>query len=203
MAGTVGYGSPTQLIHTGLTACPAPLGRYVPIGKPRWGRRQMTQAIYSKLIDEICERSKATPSSERYERCDLAVDGTLFTLMPAPDNRTGEINAVAYFGDVGPLPEANPGAAAVELLESNLFAVGRDAPCFCCNPETGHVLIAGRMPLDLVTADSALELLSGLAHLAFEWRESHRGSVKDSQPGSSTASRMKVSAIGAAPQPRP
>lgn len=156
----------------------------------------MTQADYSNLIDEICERSNAAPSPERYERCDLAVDGTLFTLMPARDVRTGEINGVIYFGDVGPLPEANPGAAAVELLQANLFTVGQeDVPFYCCNPETGHVLIAGRMALELVAAESALELLSGVAHVAFTWRESHQDSGRGSQPGSPD-SRMTASAIG-------
>jgi hypothetical protein len=146
----------------------------------------MDDTIYAKLIDGICELGKAAPSRERYERCDLAVEGTLFTLIPARDGN-GEINAVAYFADVGPLPEKNREVAAIELLEANLFMIGQDAPCFCCNPESGHVLMVGRMPLHAVNPESALQLLSGVAHFAFSWRESQhepaQGSRQAAQPG--------------------
>jgi hypothetical protein len=142
----------------------------------------MNQELYAKLIDEICEISKATPSAERHERCDLAVDGTIFTLMPSRD-RSGVLASVAYLADIGPLPEENKAEAAIELLETNLFFFGPDSPSFCCNPETGHVLLVGRMPLEALTAESALQFLSTVADLAFDWRGPNQVPEQALQPG--------------------
>lgn len=126
---------------------------------------------YARLIDAICELGQAAPAESRHTRCDLAVEGTLFTLIPVPDE-TGVPNGVGYFADVGPLPQAQGEVAMRSLLETNLFMIGRDAPSFCANPDTGHIVLAGVMPLDRVTPETALQAMSSLAHFAADWRES-------------------------------
>ena len=93
----------------------------------------------------------------------------------------GEVESIAYFGDVGPLPEDDPAGAAVALLEANLFLSEPASPTFCCNPESGHVLLVGRVPLEGVDADAVMQLLANVAAFAREWRAEDTG--PPTQPG--------------------
>jgi hypothetical protein len=128
---------------------------------------------YSGLIDGICQISKTPSSPSRYDRCDLAVDGTLFTLVPS-DAGGDAIEGIVYFGDVGPLPMSQEQDATIELLETNLFLVGQNSPTFCWNPESRHVVLAGHLPLGALSAQSVLDALATLAAFAQQWRVAHQ-----------------------------
>ena len=127
----------------------------------------MSLQKYSKLIDALCELGKVAPSAERYEQCELVVDGTAFTLMPST-LANGRTDAAAYFVDLGPLPEDDPGKA-IALLSTNLYMVGRDAPVFCCEPQTRRAVLAGRIPLDM-SVEAVRDLLAGFADFAKDWQ---------------------------------
>ena len=152
--------------------------------------------VYARLIDGICEIGNAPPSDSRHTRCDLAVEGTLFTLIPTLDEN-GVADGVGYFADVGPLPPTQRESAALRLLESNLFLIGRNAPSFCANPDTGHIVLAGVMPLDRVTPETALQAMSSLAHFAAEWRDSHLRAPQEPQPGPGTARAQRMAPAAA------
>src|SRR5205814_7135794 len=119
----------------------------------------MSYADYAELIDRIHEIKKIPLTPLRHSKCDLVIEGTGFTLLPSGYD-DGDIDAMAYFADFGPLPNEQRDLAAIRLLESNLFMFGRDCPGFCTNPETGRILLAGHMPLGRVTAESALQMLA-------------------------------------------
>jgi hypothetical protein len=126
---------------------------------------------YSQLIDGICEICKVTPDESMYTRFEFTVRNAPITLIPAQDS-DGHPGGVGYFADVGPLPQQRREAVAIELLETNLFMVGRDAPFYCLNPESGHVMVAGVMALERLTPVAALESLTVLAASISEVRPS-------------------------------
>src|SRR5437773_513432 len=104
----------------------------------------MDLPTYATLIDHLCEVSKTVLSPSRHDRCELTLEGTAFTLTPSWD-ADGDIDGVAYFVDLGPLPQEHGEreVMAIRLLGTNLFMVGRDAPSFCFNAQAGHVVLAG------------------------------------------------------------
>jgi len=127
---------------------------------------------YEQFIDAFCGLTDADPPSMRHTRFDLTVAGTNFSLLPS-SNLEGIVDGVAYFGEVGMLPEHGRAEAAVQLLEQNLYSVGADIPAYCCHPEKpGMVLIAGRMPLRITSPERAMHALNVLAQNAAEMRES-------------------------------
>jgi hypothetical protein len=130
----------------------------------------MSQGDYRHLIDRICEIKQLRDVQAKYERCSLIVDEVLFTLVPSAGAQG--IDSVAYFCDFGPLPHESRALALEHLLETNLYMFGSESPSFACNPETKHVLLLGRVALDRLSAESAIQLLGGLADYAHEWRAS-------------------------------
>jgi hypothetical protein len=130
----------------------------------------MNDVPYEEFIDALCKRTGSELTPSRHIRFDLSVNGTLFSLVPSTGMQ-GEVDGIAFFGDVGALPEHGKADAAIRLLESNLYMVGTDTPIFCCHPERpGQVILAGRMPLRKTTADKALEALAFLAGMAADTR---------------------------------
>ncbi|SEK63189.1 hypothetical protein SAMN05216359_102473 [Roseateles sp. YR242] len=126
---------------------------------------------FDVLIAALRERVQAPSTDATPHRLDLIVNDTPFSLLPAA-GFDGHIDAVAVFGDVGPLPQVGRAEAAIQLLESNLYLAGTGAPFYGCHPERpGHVLLSGRLPLHRLDPDKALEALSFMATMAEEARE--------------------------------
>lgn len=133
----------------------------------------MAQDDFDRLIDGIGRIKNLPRTKDQNNACHLHVNGVAFTLAPAPNN-AGDVDALGYFCDFGPLPEDLPEAVVLRrLLESNLFLFGADLPRFTCNPETGHVLLAGRVLLSQVTGDIVIQLLDQMSGYARQWGENH------------------------------
>jgi len=133
----------------------------------------MAMEDFERLIDGICQIKQIARTNEQNAPCHLRVNGVSFTLAPAPNN-AGDIDALGYFCDFGPLPEELPHAPILRrLLESNLFLFGADLPRFTCNPETGNVLLAGHLALELVTGEIVIQLLDQMSEYAREWGETY------------------------------
>lgn len=126
---------------------------------------------YPALIDRICEINKTVPEPDAHERCELTIDGTLFTLVPmAVDEK--KIVGLTYYADIAPMPPGNEREAmAIRLLETNVYLTSREAPSFCVDPRNGHALLAGCMALDALTPESAHNYLRGVAVYAGGLRE--------------------------------
>ena len=141
----------------------------------------MSREKYERIIEDLCARNKVPVDPNTYLKLDVAVDGTLFSLIPASGVSGEDIDAIGYIGDMGPLPEEDREDVALHLLETNLFAMGRDTPVFALNPESGHALITGTIPVAPVingieipvTGDIVLKVLAAMAAVASEWRASH------------------------------
>jgi hypothetical protein len=131
-----------------------------------------SKSDYFRLIDRICELKQLADPRAKHERCSLVVDDVLFTLIPST-RLDGTVDSVAYFCDFGPLPNESRTQALEYLLETNLHMFGPESPTFSRNPQTGHIVLIGRMPLDRITAESAIQAMSGLAEFAHEWRATH------------------------------
>jgi len=159
-------------------------------------RSRTTSAVYSTLIDRLCELNKATLSPSRHDRCELAIEGTSFTLTPSWD-ANGDIDGMAYFVDLGPLPQHQREAVALRLLGTNLFMVARDAPSFCFNPQAGHVVLAGYLSIDRGTAESVFQVLTGLAHFAAQWDLSQSLPSQGPVPGAGAGSAPRMPSVGA------
>lgn len=153
----------------------------------------MNDVPYEEFIDALCKRTGSDLSPSRHIRFDLTVNGTLFSLVPSTGMQ-GDVHGIAFFGDVGPLPEHGKAEAAIRLLESNLYMVGTDTPIHCCHPERpGQVILAGRMPLRHTSADKALEALAFLAGMAADTRATLSPSATPPGPAAreATASRLR------------
>ena len=130
------------------------------------------QDIYEALIDGLCERIGSDISTMRHMRLDLTVNETPFSLVPSAGLQ-GEVDAIAFFAEVGTLPERGRAEAAISLLESNLYFFGPETPRYCCNSEKpGLVVMAGRLPLIGTEPETVLRALSVLADAAKETRDS-------------------------------
>jgi hypothetical protein len=126
---------------------------------------------YPGLIDRICELNETRPGPNAHERCELTIDGSLFTLVPMASGDK-DIVGLAYFADIAPLPEGQKQAIAIRLLETNVFLTSREAPSFCVDPRTGNALLAGCLALDAITPELAHRYLRGVAVFAGGLRES-------------------------------
>ena len=147
---------------------------------------------YEQFIDALCARTGSERSPSRHIRFDLTVNGTLFSLVPSTGMQ-GTLDGIAFFGEVGPLPEHGKAEAAIRLLESNLYMVGTDTPIYCCHPERpGHVILAGRMPLRNTSADKGLEALAFLAGMAQDARTSMSPSTASAGPAARKATASKL-----------
>ncbi|HEX6705261.1 MAG TPA: CesT family type III secretion system chaperone [Albitalea sp.] len=137
---------------------------------------------YCRLIDRICEIKQLADPRRKHERCDLVVDGVPFTLLPST-SLDGQVDGVAYFCDFGPLPKECRVLALEYLLETNLHMFGPDNPAFSRNPQTDHAVLAGRLPLDRITAEAAIEAMGGLADFARQWQATHFLSPQEQASG--------------------
>ena len=133
----------------------------------------MAQEDFDRLLDGICSIKNTARKKDQSDALHLSVNGVQFTLAPAPNN-AGDIDALGYFCNFGPLPEELPHAPILRrLLESNLFLFGADLPRFTCNPETGSVLLVGRLALTLVTGEIVIQLLDQMSDYARQWGETY------------------------------
>jgi len=133
----------------------------------------MAMQDFEQLIDGICKIKGIERAKALSEACHLNVNGVAFTLAPSPNNKS-ETDALGYFCDFGPLPEELPHAPILRrLLESNLFLFGAELPRFTCNPETGNVLLVGRLALALLTGEIVIQLLDQMSDYAREWGETY------------------------------
>lgn len=126
---------------------------------------------FDRLIDGICKIKNIARTKEQGDACHLRVDGVPFSLLPC--GTRGDVEHVMFICDFGPLPQASRTELLQGLMETNLFLFGAEAPRFGCNPETGHVLYMGYLPLAEVTPESVQRLLDETSEQAQAWRAFH------------------------------
>ena len=149
----------------------------------------MSLNIYHALIDQICAKSNIPDPASMYSVADIQVQGVNFTMFYggsiAPDS------ALLYC-DFGELPTQAREAVLLRLLETNMYLFGVNSPTFTYNAENMHIVLANRVPLARVTADTVLALLSHYAGLAKEWRNDHFLLEKEQQTGALANSSGRV-----------
>jgi hypothetical protein len=100
----------------------------------------------------------------------LTIDGVDFTLIDAGIESS---DALAFYCDFGLPPAKNRLAVLERLLKMNLSLHGINTPLFALNPETGHVLLARRIPLGKISALELMDMLAEYAAHAKEWRQTY------------------------------
>lgn len=130
----------------------------------------MATKEYKRLIDDICALAKIPHSHTLYTAADLTVDGVSFTLLEAG---IGAEEGLALYCDFGEPPEETRVGVLERLLEINLVMHGVNTPLFARNPETGHILLARRIPIGKISALELMTLLTEYAAHAKEWRQTY------------------------------
>lgn len=97
----------------------------------------------------------------------LHINGVAFSLSHHPliDNALLFIHA-----DFGLLPEGRELAAALALLEANMFLANGSAPVFSVAPNTKQVVMVQHCALSKTDDRMLLALLTNLAEHALQWR---------------------------------
>lgn len=70
----------------------------------------------------------------------------------------------------GPLPKQLTLQAAVRLLEINLFLHTHGTSAFCLDPDSGDVICACRLNIEMLSAISLFESMTLLSREALRWR---------------------------------
>lgn len=133
----------------------------------------MSSEKFDQLIREFCEAVQIDDVVSVLESGSVSVNDVAFSIFPSEDEDGGVAGALVYC-DFGPLPSGDSVAVLRRLLEVNLFLTSAPLSCsFAINPESGHVLLAFRSPLDGTGAESLATSLQLCAEEAERWRESH------------------------------
>jgi hypothetical protein len=131
----------------------------------------MPSKKFCELIDDVCHVAKIPHAQSLYESADLDVDQIKFTLRDGSGNVD---EAVAFYCQFGSLPPQVSRADALQrLLELNLAMFGVYTPVFSVNPESNHVLLMARIPMQDLSGEKLLNILAKYAAKAKEWRKTY------------------------------
>lgn len=129
----------------------------------------MSYEKYCDVIDQLCEKLGIEDPQTQYELCNMQIDGTGFSLTYT-DQEPNDLVAICNFGEV---PENQSAAILRRVLEMNMFLSNSKAPRLAINPDTGHVLMIAKIPLEDLSLKFLIEQLGSYADLAEEWRTTH------------------------------
>lgn len=128
----------------------------------------MSTSNYVELIAELCKLAQM-PSSQAHEpTADFVVDDIGFTVIESGHN--GE-EALTLFCDFGLPPATKREQVLAQLLYMNLAMQGINTPAFAMNPDTGHVLLTRRIPIEYLSASNVLQMMAEHSAHAVAWRE--------------------------------
>jgi hypothetical protein len=125
---------------------------------------------YCYLIDELCAACGITRSTSMHEACNLLIGYIPVTLV---HGGAMDEESLISFCDFGEPPKENRVSVLQQVLESNMFMLGKKTPHFAINPETGHVLLIAHIPMHNLTSKELLKTLSMHALAARQWRMTH------------------------------
>jgi hypothetical protein len=143
---------------------------------------------YVQLMAEIQALTLLPESILSHELVHLSVNGVDFSMYPIGENDQAY---VVTHCDLGDLPVARRDAVLLRLLECNFHMINTAKPVsFCCNEESGRMMLSAAQPLSMLSGQVILDQMGGIADYALAWRETHF--LNDSTAGLRTASKPQV-----------
>lgn len=130
----------------------------------------MSVEAYKKLIDEVCVVAGIPDPASMYAEANLQLMGIDFAMYQCVDP-TPEYGIV--YCDFGPLPQENRESVLMRLMQVNLMLAGVNSPTLACNQDNNHVMLATTFPVQTANAGGLVELMIGLANMAYTWRNGY------------------------------
>jgi len=128
----------------------------------------MSLQNYRQLIDQICELTMLPDPASLYEMASISVRGISFSLLYNEKGDSGEVQIYCGFG---PLPKHEREPVLLRLLETNLhLCTGPGSPALSYNSETSQVILVCVLPLEVLEAQTLLDMLGALAEMAKQWQ---------------------------------
>lgn len=132
----------------------------------------MLNENFEQLMREFCAQVQIEDVLTVLETGSVSVNDVAFSIFPSEETEDGQVEAALVYCDFGPLPQHNAMAVARRLLEVNLFLTSAPLACsFAINPESEHVILAFRSPLETTEAEALAQSLQLCADEAVHWRE--------------------------------
>jgi len=133
----------------------------------------MASEKFEQLIRVFCASVQIEDVATVLDTGSVSVNDVAFSIFPA-DEEDAEEEAVMVYCDFGPVPGTNAVAVLRRLLEVNLFLSSAPLACsFSINPESQHVILGFRSPLDETNPETLTTSLRMCAQEAEHWRESY------------------------------
>lgn len=110
---------------------------------------------------------------------ELLIDDVTVGLMYEGDEDMGDL---LYFTQLGAPAEHRRADVHRVMLEANNLWVGTGGATLGIQPETGNVVLAGRQPVEGVTAEGLALLMDAFADTAAYWRRVIRDEVAEGDP---------------------
>jgi hypothetical protein len=133
----------------------------------------MPSEQFDRLIRDFCAAVQIDDVASVLETGSVSVNDVAFSIFPT-DEEEGQADGALVYCDFGPIPSQNGPAVLRRLLEVNLFLTSAPLSCsFAINPESEHVILAFRSPLDTTTAEALATSLQLCAEEAAHWRQTH------------------------------
>ena len=141
----------------------------------------MPSEKFDSLIRDFCATVRIDDVASVLETGSVSVNEVAFSIFPS-DDEEGQADEALVYCDFGPIPSQNAPAVLRRLLEVNLFLTSAPLSCsFAINPESEHVILGFRSPLDTTTPEALATSLQLCAEEAAHWRQTH---FLDSEPQS-------------------
>jgi len=134
----------------------------------------MSQA-YKNLLTAFANEVGLNPVERFLETEELVIDDITVSLYFEGDDEVGE---VVFFSLLG-IPAEDRMAEVVRVaLEANYLWAGTGGATLGISPDTSHVVIAARLPLDTLSAPALASLLDSFVDTASFWRRYVSGELK-------------------------
>jgi len=125
----------------------------------------MYEDKFKQIIDDIYQLIDAANPDPTYVSCHLEVEGIDFTLAHSTDDD----DKIISFCDYGTPPMERRAEILTRLLEANMLSYDSRSPHFAINPETGSVIFIMQIPLENLTAQGVIDILTVQAMGAGTW----------------------------------
>lgn len=134
----------------------------------------MSKEKFDQLIRDFCAQVQIDDVASVIETGSVSVNDIAFSIFCSGDEEGEAADGVLVYCDFGPVPAGNETAVLRRLLEVNLFLTSAPLSCsFAINPESEHVILAFRSPIESTSVEALATSLQLCAAEAVSWREGY------------------------------
>jgi hypothetical protein len=137
--------------------------------------KDLKQGLLTLISERTGKPVEAPPADEgsvldELDTLAASIDGVAIMLTYSESMRN---DRAFVFTDFGPLPVGGEQPVMRRLLEVNFLLYRGEAPTFTIDPDSGHVMLMGEVPLAMATPELVLTYMREMSKQALEWRKTH------------------------------